>query len=48
MKTGTVLITGAYAFIGRHVARLYGEKGWKVFAVTWWLVPEGMEQLEYR
>lgn len=30
MNTGTVLITGAYGFIGRHVARLYGEKGWKV------------------
>ena len=33
MKTGTVLITGAYGFIGRHVARLYGEKGWKVLAM---------------
>ncbi len=33
MNTGTVLITGAYGFIGRHIARLYGEKGWKVLAM---------------
>jgi UDP-glucose 4-epimerase len=30
MKTETAVITGAYGFIGRSVARLYGEKGWKV------------------
>lgn len=28
-----VLITGAYGFIGRSVARLYGEKGWKVIGM---------------
>jgi UDP-glucose 4-epimerase len=30
MKTQTVLITGAYGFIGRNVARFFGEKGWTV------------------
>lgn len=30
MTTKTVLVTGAYGFIGRYVARCFGEKGWRV------------------
>jgi len=29
----TVCITGAYGFIGRHVARLYASKGWHVVGI---------------
>ena len=33
MKTRTALITGAYGFIGRNIARLFGEKGWNVIGM---------------
>ncbi len=33
MKTGSVLITGGYGFIGRNIAKYYGEKGWNVTAI---------------
>jgi UDP-glucose 4-epimerase len=33
MKTGTALITGAHGFVGRHAARCYGERGWKVIGM---------------
>lgn len=33
MKRGTIVITGAYGFIGRNLARFYGEQGWHVIGL---------------
>lgn len=33
MKRGTVVITGAYGFIGRNLASFYGKKGWHVIGL---------------